>query len=510
MKQNLFSLFIVLIFSLVAALPLFHNGFFVTDDGEWMIIRLSAFYQALADGQFPVRFLHRLNFDFGYPVATFLYPGFMYAGVVFHLLKIGFVETIKIILGLSLLGTTLFTYFWLAKLYHKRLPAVVGAFTSLYLPYHFYDVYTRGSVGEIFSFVWIPFILWMVEKKNTFFVTLGIFLLLLSHNTIALLFIPLLFIYSLLRKIISTKDLLVSFFLGISAAAFFLVPVLFELPLTRFSQILVSNPLQYFADINLIGPATLVILLFSLVLFVSRNKFPTGHKKLVVFFLVVTFLSCFFSSSLSTIFWQFIPSTFIQFPFRLLSYLIISLAFLTAFIAYEMHNIWKRIVVIGGVIAILFWSSLPFMNPTLYTNKGEGYYVTNDASTTVQDEYLPNWVKEKVFQRPTTKVQILKGEGAIRNIVSDNKLITFNIDNKETTKVRINTIYWPGWKAYIDNEKTLLSYNNPQGVMEFDVPKGSHAIRVVFGETPLRLVGDCISLFSLLILVIITVRKYKK
>ncbi|MBI5019227.1 hypothetical protein HZB58_03065 [Candidatus Gottesmanbacteria bacterium] len=54
--------------------PLMRPGFFVSDDGEWMIIRLSAFYQSLADGQFPVRYLGRLNNSYGYPVANFLYP----------------------------------------------------------------------------------------------------------------------------------------------------------------------------------------------------------------------------------------------------------------------------------------------------------------------------------------------------------------------------------------------------------------------------------------------------
>ena len=126
MKEFFFkyNFFLIITLIIVASLPsffgLFHKGFFVTDDGEWMIIRFSAFYQSLADGQFPVRLLHRLNFDFGYPVATFLYPGFMYAGVPFHLLKIGFIGTIKILLGLSLVGTTIFTYLWLKELFNKK------------------------------------------------------------------------------------------------------------------------------------------------------------------------------------------------------------------------------------------------------------------------------------------------------------------------------------------------------------------------------------------------------
>src|SRR6266498_4351646 len=79
MKKKIFlSLLFIILFSLPAILPLLHPGFFSTDDGEWMIIRLSAFYPAFADGQFPVRFMERLNFGYGYPVAEFLYPGIMY------------------------------------------------------------------------------------------------------------------------------------------------------------------------------------------------------------------------------------------------------------------------------------------------------------------------------------------------------------------------------------------------------------------------------------------------
>ena len=61
----------ILLASILLLWPLFYRGFFVTDDGDWMIIRLSAFYQSLAEGQFPVRFLGRLYHNYGYPVANF-------------------------------------------------------------------------------------------------------------------------------------------------------------------------------------------------------------------------------------------------------------------------------------------------------------------------------------------------------------------------------------------------------------------------------------------------------
>jgi len=108
MNKKLIAFILLAIFCLPSILPLFHPGFFQSDDGEWMIIRFSAFFQALSDGQFPVRFLGRLNHEYGYPVANFLYPGFMYLGVPIHILGIGFVDTIKIIFGFSMIGSAIF------------------------------------------------------------------------------------------------------------------------------------------------------------------------------------------------------------------------------------------------------------------------------------------------------------------------------------------------------------------------------------------------------------------
>ena len=91
---------------------LVHRGFFISDDGGWMIIRLSALFQSLREGQFPVRFLGRLNYGYGYPVANFLYPGFLYIGSLIHVLGFSFVDSVKIILGASICIGGLFTFLW--------------------------------------------------------------------------------------------------------------------------------------------------------------------------------------------------------------------------------------------------------------------------------------------------------------------------------------------------------------------------------------------------------------
>ena len=72
-SSYLLWLFLVGLLAIPALLPLFSQGMFVSDDGGWMIVRSSAFHEAFRDGQVPTRFLGRLNQEYGYPVAHFLY-----------------------------------------------------------------------------------------------------------------------------------------------------------------------------------------------------------------------------------------------------------------------------------------------------------------------------------------------------------------------------------------------------------------------------------------------------
>jgi hypothetical protein len=185
-KQH-FPVILLTIFCIWSIIPLLHPGFFVTDDGEWIIIRLSAFHQALASGQFPVRWLGRLDFAYGYPVANFLYPGVLYLGELIHLFHISFVNSTKILIGISLLGSGVCSFLWLKKFFTPII-ACMGALFFLFSPYHLYDIYTRGSIGEAVALFVVVFVLWQIERKSVLFSATGIGFLILSHNTLAAFF----------------------------------------------------------------------------------------------------------------------------------------------------------------------------------------------------------------------------------------------------------------------------------------------------------------------------------
>src|SRR3989344_1911758 len=130
---------LVILISLLAIWPFFRKGFFETHDGTWMIIRFSAFHQALTDGQFPVRFVDRLNNNYGYPVFNFLYPLPFYLAEIPKIFGFGFVESIKIVFALSSVFSSLLMYWALSRRFSK-LPSLVGSVMYLWVPYRLLDL----------------------------------------------------------------------------------------------------------------------------------------------------------------------------------------------------------------------------------------------------------------------------------------------------------------------------------------------------------------------------------
>jgi 4-amino-4-deoxy-L-arabinose transferase-like glycosyltransferase len=80
------------------------------------------------------------------------------------------------------------------------------------MPYHFIDMHFRVTVAENLSFVFLPFILLAIKKiienyskKWLIALSLGFGLLILSHQAISVMFLPVMIAYSLFIWIRKTK-----------------------------------------------------------------------------------------------------------------------------------------------------------------------------------------------------------------------------------------------------------------------------------------------------------------
>jgi hypothetical protein len=505
-KEHFLFICLIILLSIPVIFPLTKPGFFVSDDGEWMIIRLSAFYEMLAAGQFPVRFLSRLNYGYGYPVANFLYPGFLYLGAILHFLGLSFVGAVKMIFALSVIGSGIFAYLFLAKLF-DRPSAIVGSIFYVYAPYHLFDLYQRGSIGEMLALSILPFVLWQIERRSFVLISLGIASLVLSHNTLFLLFLPAIVFYMLLVSLMQMlKRRLImlygfSLLFGIGLSAFFWLPAVYDLQYTVFSKVTVSEWQRYFANASEIGIALILSFILSILLFAIKRASLKNNWR-TVFFLGFGLFSLLFSTSFSTIIWRFLPVAFVQFPFRFLSLAIFCGAWLSAFSCSLFHG--KTKLILGIIFSLsLLLPAKNYLDSIVYINKGEGFYTTNMATTTVRDEYMPRWVKIRPLSYAAERI-LFEEERIVRGkLVTKPDTIIFSVDVDKPTRVVVNTIYFPGWEVQAGNEIIPIAYHNDRGLITFTLPKGNYTVKVHFTETTLRLISDLISLLSFALLLII-------
>lgn len=98
--------------------------------------------------------------------------------------------------------------------------------------------------------------------------------------------------------------------------------------------------------------------------------------------------------------------------------------------------------------------------------------------------------------RPDTFVTISNGSLS-KTFVQKYLYMSVQVSMLQNGIVQFNTLYFPGWIAYIDGTKAQIEYKK-DGVISIRVPEGVHTISVRYTETPVRWFSDILSIASLI------------
>lgn len=508
-------LIIIILLSLVALWPFFKKGFFESHDGTWWVIRFSAFHQALRSGQFPVRFVDRLNNNYGYPVFNFTYPLPFYLAEIPKVLGLSFVSSIKVVFVISTLLSTL-AMFWALSQKFAIVASLAGSLVYLYIPYRFLDLYVRGSIGENLALAVAPLVLgciFKMSKKETHFAPLLSFslgLLILSHNILALLFLPTFLVFALIL-VKSKIKIILSFLSGLLIATFFWLPAIYDLQFVRISQFKyvdvkehLVNPYQLLysswgygakpqeigglsTQMGLLPTAILIICLYLMIKTKERQKMIYTAVFSVLISLVLM-------TKYSLLFWEYLPiSQFVQFPWRLLALVIFMIAIICAYIVDKTR---KKNIAAALIIFASFTSTILYTKPASFTNMPDSFYSTNESTTAVWDEYMPLWVKDAPKDRARGKIEV--SDASVEQQVIKAAKYQAVIDARKDTNVVVNTIYFPGWQAKVDGKSQPINYQNNFGLITFKLPKGIHQVIIEYKNSGIHLFSEIISIISVI------------
>lgn len=531
--------FLILIFvSIIPLFALFHSGLPITHDGQDHVARIANFYQSLSEGIIIPRWAGNLNWGYGHPILMFLYPLPSYLTSLFHFLGFSFVDSLKIVFGLSFIFSGVAMYFW-AKEFLGEIPGFASAFLYMFAPYRFVDLYVRGAIGEHVAFVFPPlifyFILKISKKSSPWYLICGglsMAGLILSHNAISVMFLPLIILY-VIYLFFNTKSkfyLLSSIFyllsLGFSLSAFFWIPAFFEGKYTLRDIVTKGSYVTNFVDFKnfiysewnyggsgqfsvQVGILQWIFTLFSLP--VSFSFFKKGNKYYIfsLSLFLIFCLTLFLMIPNSQFIWQ--KLTIIQkfqFPWRFLS---VSVFIASVFGALVVSVFPKKLKIVASIFLVFFilFLNKDYWKPKDYLYKRESFYTSIYDSTTDTGESGPIWSVRFMEKRPKAHLEIIVGEAKIQELKRISTLHSYIIDVFQKTRFRENTLYFPGWNIYVDKKPVKIEFQDPanRGLMTFFVPEGKHFLEVSFKETKLRTLADIISLLSLVFIFIYAILK---
>lgn len=532
---------ILTILSWFALKPLTQAGFFPMHD-DTQVARVAVMGKAIVDGQFPVRWVSDLGYGYGYPIYNFYGPLPYYVGAIFTSFGFSALVATKIVfgIGLILLGWTTFA---LVASFWGPIAGLTAAVMTLYAPYHAVQIYVRGAVGEFWASAFIPIILlgflmagsdklrrWGVLLGST-----GLSAVILSHTLSGFVAIISCFVflfgylvYRFIKKLAWDRDVFFAYVaivgFGLGLTAFFWLPAFTEMQFTNvagqigntasFKDHFVclsqfwNSPWGFGGSIpgcidGLSFKLGKIHILLGLIgfLFWSRSKKFT-YKALCVVATGLVLGGIVFATSISMPLWSILPQfAYVQYPWRFITIIELGLAIFVATFTLQKSQVLSGIMAVS-IILLTIWNNAYLFAPQYGYPRADSEFVTQEELrfrvSKISDEYLP-----PALLRPTSLAEVvfdtIDANGAIVAKVRDeDTLVVYKVSSEQSLSVRINKAYFPGWKYWVNDVEVYPKIVN--GLPNITLPKGSAVITMRFVDTPIRIVGNVLTLCFVFVL----------
>jgi len=524
-KFLLINLAVLLFVGLIFLFPFFQKGFYLSHDGEAQVARFGAYVKGFLDGQFPIRWAGDLNYRYGSSVLIFYYPLTGLAAIPLNIVGISLENSFKLIIGFSFVICFSSFFLWIRELTKDNRAAFAGALVYGLAPYHFLNLYVRGDIAELLALGLVPFVFYFIEinrkERIEFTLLSSVFyaLVILSHNSVSLVFSPIILLYAIFRSK-DKKSLFSSFLmilLGLMMSAFFWLPAIIEAKYTNaqlfmgdmfknnfpsFSSLIYSN-WGFGADVNKAGGlspqlgiiAWAFVLLSTLFIF-RKNK----YSKDVIFWMVIFWGLIFLTIGSSSSIWKIVPFLKeLQFPWRFVG--------ISSFVAAVLASL--SISILGKktkyiVIVLILLYSIQFVKIIPIKSKPDSFYFSYPGTTYYHGQASSIWTAGDFFEYPKNKIEIIGGRGKIVSQNIKSNLHTLRLDAKTNLSILDNTVYFPGWEVDVGRNKIPIEFQdmNHRGLIEFRVPEGIHSVKIRFGESIVRQISDYLSILGVVFLML--------
>jgi len=540
--KKIIPLILIIVFSLFTIRSFFSDGFFPMHD-DAQVARVIVMTQALKNGQFPVRLVSDLGYGYGYPLFNFYGPLPYYVGGALHALGVDALTATKMMIGIGVIVGSLSVYLLTSSI----VGSFAGLFSSMlftYFPYRAVQIYVRGAVGELWAISLLPFVLYGLIKlfrketvmKGILVGSISLSGVILSHTVFGYISAGLiigtaltLYGISLFTKKNSLRQSIIPLLgmlaIALGLTAFFWLPAVSEMKYTNVSKVIgeTANYKDHYICFSQLwdspwgfggsAPGCLDGMSFKLgklhvifflaavsMLIFAKEKIKCIHGVLIGL-VFLTGLLLFAMLSISELIWKIIPfSSFVQYPWRLLGLIGICMSVVSGYLFYKRQTIAAIIMLVflgGGVMlqnGKLFEPHYLYYRPLSSFSSKEELQL---RASSVSDEYLPKGIKIPFTIQEVVENRVQGNETV--NVVKLKESETYGsyeIEADSNQELKLNMAFFPGWKFYINGNSAPSSIVDGQPYVVLSA--GNTLLEMRFSNTPVRMIGNGISLLTIL------------
>jgi hypothetical protein len=544
LRYSIAPISFIVALSFLVTIPLLRFGIPYGMDAAEHLSWYRCFVAQLWDGELYPRWLQGMNGGLGSPDLFVYGPLPYYAAAVFHVLTGTGREVydlgLSMVLAVILAG--LAAWFWLGQLAAGRLLPALGAIVYMVVPYYFItDLYTRVALAELWTFAWMPLILYFTaallrRRSPAAFAGLAIAwgLLFITHLFTAMLFAPLSLAYagwmaSSRQRAASLAIATAGMLFGAALSAFYLFPALsyekyisaWKLiqtrPDYRFDRNFLFSGIARTPYLNGLSRQTAWTVVVAGLFAASGFMTDSGRMfREALWWIAVAAASFVMMLPVSGWFWQHVPLLgAIQFPSRLNTLLTVATAALAATGMESLRRQWQwRKAALVGLALLL---TAGWVRPLFYAVRYQNAHLQQLG--TVNLDYLitawAQWTDPKLLSLRGIPLdagtpKAVSGNGTAVAGRWEPRLIEIHADSPAATWVTVKQFYFPLWTATLAQGRPLpLRPSSPEGLIVIQVPAGVADVRLRLAHGVPEIAGAALSGLAATGLILLACRRQR-
>lgn len=534
-RKGRFATAIIFIFVMaIVCIPLFLQRSPIGYDWKFHMLRMEGIRNGLLSGQFPVRIYPSFYNGYGYAVPLFYPDLFLYIPAVFMVLGLSVVTSYRIFIITISVACFWSTYYCAKGISKSNYTALITSVVYSLAQYHLQCIYLRIDIGDVLSFVFLPFIVYGLynfifeefDKPQLFIV--GFTGLIYSHvisTFLALAICVIVCLFSLFRILKNPKKLttlLLSAVTVLCLTCAFWAPMLEQFTTDKFllhiepvgtlPEMAVHFSNLFFGYAVIGGTCCLggaIFLLCLLRFFIPKDTKPTALKKMDWFLMIGLFLS-FASTKLFP--WGIVQKLLpvvsgIQFPWRLYSFAVLFLSLAIGMICEAKYREKQRRIGLELVTILMGFTAIFVLiaSASFGMQLKNYYYNIVDTYPANGYEYIHSGLSKDLIYDYTSGTPEVANESGEKLPFIKNGIKVIVDYNQSSDYIDLPLLYYKGYAAIYTNQdgttqNLSVSYTPDRYTVRVNCSKiqGSGIITVDYPGTFIQHFSLAVSTISLI------------